>query len=110
MVSKRTEKVRLRSRLPQAMDAKAWLQMVLMDQPARNRLGAMVMFEHRLHVVAWLGRQIHTVPLEHSGAGSGLHASLEPEDRWTLEMWLADVEAGRFSTIIDREQKKSPKW
>jgi hypothetical protein len=93
---KRTHKVRLRTPLPAAMPALDWLDMVLDRKPAVNRLGAVVNRVGGFAVVAWLGREVHIIPLDRARPGDSLHASLPPEQRVVLEGWLAGIDAGKY--------------
>jgi hypothetical protein len=98
------QKVRTHWRLPAALPPEQWLRLVIQERPARNRLGALTTYQGRLVVAAYLGRQVHVVPIEH--AHGSLRASLEPEERVLLDDWLARAAAGEFVVEVERERKR----
>jgi len=102
MAGKDEFRVRMRQRLPVAMKPKPWLQMVTKEKPARNALGAMLMFDGKLSVAAYLGRQVHVIPIDKAGEGSSLWASLTEADRERLAVWLVDHRNGKFDAEISR--------
>ena len=103
-------KVRTRSPLPSAMRVPEWLDMVVRSKPAVNRLGALAFWEYELCVIAYLGRQVHAIKMADARAGSALTASLNEDDLSKLESWLNDYDAGKFSTLIDKEKSRSISW
>ena len=92
----------MRQRLPVAMKPRDWLVMVAKEKPARNALGAMVVFDGVLSIAAYLGRQVHVIPVDKAGEGSSLWASLNDADRERLAVWLADHQNGKFDAEINR--------
>jgi len=109
-MAKGEHKVRMRQRLPVAIKPKPWLDMVMREKPPKNRLGAMITFDGALHVAAYLGRQVHLIPVDKAGLESSLWASLEDDDRQILAGWLDDLEAGLFDAEAERARAAWGGW
>jgi hypothetical protein len=102
-MDKQTSKVRMQWRLPHAVPPQDWLRLVFKERPAANKLGALTFHRGELVAAAWVGYQVHAVPL---GRSAGLRSVLTPADQATLDQWVERLAKGDFNTEITREQKR----